>query len=255
MLEKCRAKTVCFFFFIRKTKRSPKKRETAKRKSKYTFMLILIPIVGGGILLTSMLLGSMSDEPYATFEDEDDFEEVAYPVDLFGKVSLHQHEPSRGSFFSKIVSKDKTSKSSLNPNQPNFFTTLKKRTKRPTVVLFYKKTCPACQRFHQYWNSLVDVLGTEDKCNFVAVDHLQMEKFFGKRGKAGGSVLKFPTMRVLDGCKQVAEYENNSHQLSHVPVSVKQNLEKLHDFSKRTAVSLSDPEKLYELVRFIDEST
>ena len=220
-------------------------------------MLILIPIVGGGIILTSVMLG-MNEESYATFEDEDDFEEVFHPegVDLFGKESLQEHEPSRNSFFSKLVFKNKTSKTALNPNQPSYFTTLKKRTKRPIIVLFYKKTCPACQRFHEYWNSLVDVLGPEDKCNFVAVDHVQMEKFFEKKGKAGGSVFKFPTLRVLDGCQKVAEYENNSTQLSqHVPVSVKQNLEHLHDFSKRTAVSLSDPEKLYELVRFIDEST
>ena len=97
------------------------------------------------------------------------------------------------------------------------------------------------------------MLGGENKCNFVAVDHVQMGKFFGKRGKAGGSVFKFPTMRVLDGTRQVSEYENKSY--AHVPETMKQNLEHMHDFSKKNAVALSDSEKLYDLVRFVDESS
>ena len=158
-------------------------------------------------------------------------------------------EEPRVMFWSKVVGHRGTLDNVVNLNDKNFFLKLKKDTGVPTVVLFYWKSCGPCKRFMPYWNALVQVLSGENRVNLIALERDNMDNFFANKGKAGGSVYQFPTMRILNGVKKIAAYNNDS--TNYPPPNVIQQIAMQHDVEE---ISVENPEKLFAMLQFVDES-
>lgn len=196
-------------------------------------IFIIAPIAGlavvGGILVLSSSIGSnVSNSTHVT---------------TFGENAM--------SFLSYVVGSGSTSEPVINPNDNKFFLKLKKRTNSLTVVLFYWKSCGPCKRFNPYWNALVTIMSQCDCVNMIAVERSDMDSFFANKGKAGGSVQQFPTMRVLDGIKQIAAYDNDAN-MTPPPEIQQQIIQKYNHLA--IDVQVDRPEKLMEMIMFIEDA-
>ena len=158
-------------------------------------------------------------------------------------------EEPRVMFWSKVVGHRGTVDNIVNLNDKNFFSKLKKDTGVPTVVVFYWKSCGSCKRFMPYWNALVQVLACENRVNLIAIERTDMDTFFANKGKAGGSVYQFPTMRILNGTKKIASYDNDS--TDYPTVEVIQQIAMQHDVEE---IDVENPGKLFAMIQFVDES-
>ena len=197
---------------------------------------IVAPIAGlaviGGILLMSTGTGDSPDTQYTTF----------------GENVL--------AYYSHIVGAGTTDQRVINVNDNKFFSKLKKRTSSLTVVLFYWKSCGACKRFNPYWNALVTVMSHCDCVNLVAVERADMDSFFANKGKAGGSVHQFPTMRVIDGTKQIAAYDNDANMTPPLEIQqqIIQKYAPLLVRAQQYDIQVDRPEKLMEMIMFVEDS-
>ena len=192
---------------------------------------VIAPVAGlivAGVIAATAMSNSDDEQPRMT-----NFEASSPPVMFWSKVVGH-----RGSV-DNIV----------NLNDKNFFSKLKKDTGVPTVVVFYWKSCGPCKRFMPYWNALVQVLAGENRVNLIAIERTDMDTFFANKGKAGGSVYQFPTMRILNGTKKIAAYDNDS--TDYPTVEVMQQIAMRHDVEE---IDVENPEKLFAMIQFVDES-
>jgi len=154
-------------------------------------------------------------------------------------------------FYSHMVGVGTTDQRVINVNDKKFFSKLKKRTNSLTVVLFYWKSCGPCKRFNPYWNALVTIMSQCDCVNLIAVERDDMDSFFANKGKAGGSVQHFPTMRVLDGIKQIAAYDNDAN-MTPPPEIQQQIIQKYAHMANN--IQVDRPEKLMEMIMFVEDT-
>ena len=192
---------------------------------------VIAPVAGlivAGVIAATAMSNSDDEPPRMT-----NFEASSPPVMFWSKVVGH-----RGSVDNLV-----------NLNDKNFFLKLKKDTGVPTVVVFYWKSCGPCKRFMPYWNALVQVLAGENRVNLIAIERTDMDTFFAIKGKAGGSVYQFPTMRILNGTKKIASYDNDS--TDYPSLEVMQQIAMQHDVEE---IDVETPEKLFAMIQFVDES-
>ena len=164
-------------------------------------------------------------------------------------VNIPKEQPVQ--FLSKIGNYAPTFEPVINVNDKKFFNNIKKHTKLRTVVVFYWKSCGPCKRFMPYWNALVDIMSKSNSINFIAIERADMDEFFTNKGKAGGSVYQFPTMRVIDGTKLISSYDNDSTK--YPSYEIQQIIASKYDLEIEYIDSI-DLNKLMSMIQFVEES-
>mgnify|MGYP002039758002 CR=1 FL=1 len=66
----------------------------------------------------------------------------------------------------------------------------------PAVMLVYKDTCIHCVNFMPYFNLCAQLLG--DDCTFLSIEAKELDEILISGARIGGSVVSFPTLRILD---------------------------------------------------------
>ena len=161
-------------------------------------------------------------------------------------------EVENTSYFSKIVGQPITPHSLIDVNNKNFFKMLGKKTGAKTVILYYWSQCGACKRFRPYWNTLVQVFQNTN-VNFIAVERAQMSVFFKNKGIGGGSVSQFPTMRVVEGGKNIASFNNDT--VPNISERVASQIaSKYGNIVFENQLEDDQLPKLYMMIRFVDEA-
>jgi len=196
-----------------------------------------------GVLAGAGVIGTLA---YMMNDDDDS---VIVPVFMDEFVF---DEVENQSYFSKIVGQPVTPQSLIDVNNKNFFKLLGKKTGAKTVILYYWSQCGACKRFRPYWNTLVQVFQNHN-VNFIAVERMQMSAFFKNKGIGGGSVSQFPTMRVVDGGKNIANFNNDA--VPNISERVASQIaSKYGNIVFENQLDDDQLPKLYMMIRFVDEA-